>query len=210
MHSSAKAYQELYTDDSWYYPYYDYYYYYNHYDYYAYTSCETRVDARMEYIMKFGGYWLYVGDDTPDLNDWYPVKPLPMYLESLEDAHPEDWRWIIVLPDYVEVRPDGSTVYTFGSAVNAGGIGSDAVKIYDAVSLADLGSYDGDGDGVEYDGIGARSDADLGIDVELLGGRKDDGDWWWGEEMRSGADIAKLAMLVHLVFPTALLLMVEL
>ena len=110
---------------------------------------------------------------------------------------------------------DGSTVYTFGSAVNAGGIGSDAVKIYDAVSLADLGSYDedegdGDGDGVEYDGIGARSDADLGIDVELLGGRKDDGDWWWGEEMRSGADVINVAVLVHPAILTGLLLVVEL
>ena len=139
----------------------------------------------MDYLMDYGGYWLYLGDKELGIDDWYPRRPGSLYTVYHSYYYPDTWKWVEFTPDYVMQDENGGTYWQFGSVsqigdhADGGFISYVDSSIYDAVRLEDLAEIDEveDDEKDEYQGFGVYREVDLGIDESLLGVRRYDAGW---------------------------------
>ena len=164
--------------NDYYYPYY-YHDYANNYWWDPSQTYEESYSAYIDYLIDYGGYWMYTGDKPLGVDDWYPVRP-GSYYRTYWYSYPDSWRWVEFQPDYIGKGSEEDIIYLFGSVSHHGdhkygGFTSTQDGVYDAVRIEDFddpAEIPIDSGEDEYLGFGAYSQNDLGIGDDLLGQRK--------------------------------------
>ena len=145
-----------------------------------------------------------------EATDWYPGRPGSLYTDH--DFYPDTWKWIEFKTDDIYINDDGQIVHRMDGSVSFddGRFVMETVDIYDSVRLEHLAGTEVDMSdaGEDYQGFGAYSQADLGIDESLLGAGRYHRNWKLDGEgasngsnsLRNHLTLALLALSTNLFF----------